>query len=88
MDNIPYNVSEPQLVLPEYGRNIQKLIDHCVMIEDREERTKCAFAIADVMANLIPGVVGEGCNRQKIWEHINIMSKFELDIDFPYDPET
>ncbi len=86
--NIPYNVSEPQLILPEYGRNIQKLIDHCVMIEDREERTKCAYAIADVMAQLFPSVVGEGGNRQKIWDHINIMSRFELDIDFPYDVVT
>ena len=88
MNNIPYNVSEPQLVLPEYGRNIQKLIDHCVMIENREERTKCAFAIADVMAHLFPSVVGEGGDRQKIWDHINIMSRFELDIDFPYDVVT
>lgn len=88
MKNIPYNVSEPQLVLPEYGRNIQKLIDHCVTIEDREERTRCAYAIADVMAHLFPTVVGEGGNRQKIWDHINIMSRFKLDVDFPYDVVT
>ena len=80
---IPYNTSEAILVLPEYGRNIQRLIDHCVMIEDKEERTRCAYAIADVMATLFPSIVGEKGNRQKIWDHINIMSKFELDIDFP-----
>ena len=79
---IPYNTSEAILVLPEYGRNIQRLIDHCVMIEDKEERTRCAYAIADVMATLFPSIVGEKGNRQKIWDHINIMSKFELDIDF------
>lgn len=80
---ITYNTSEPQLLLPEYGRNIQRMIDHCVMIEDKEERTRCAFAIADVMATLFPSIVGEKGDRQKIWDHINIMSRFELDIDFP-----
>ncbi|MDE6143966.1 MAG: DUF4290 domain-containing protein [Muribaculaceae bacterium] len=80
---IPYNVSEPKLALPEYGRNIQRMIDHCVAIENREERTRCAHSIAKVMATLIP-VSGEADNNQrKIWDHINIMSGFKLDIDFP-----
>lgn len=82
---IPYNVSETQLILPEYGRNIQKMIDYCVTIEDREQRNKCAYSIADTMATLFPSIVGEGGNRQKIWDHINIMSRFALDIDFPYE---
>lgn len=80
---IPYNTSEPQLTMPEYGRNIHKMIDHCVMIEDKEERTRCAYAIADVMATLFPSLLGEKGDRQKIWDHINVMSRFELDIDFP-----
>lgn len=80
---IPYNVSEPKLALPEYGRNIQRMIDYCVGIEDRDERTRCAHTIANVMATLFPTVVGEGGDRRKIWDHINIMSGFKLDIDFP-----
>lgn len=82
---IPYNVSEPQLVLPEYGRNIQRMIDYCLTIEDREERRKCAFSVADVMARLFPSILGENGDRRKIWDHINIMSGFRLDIDFPCD---
>lgn len=80
---IPYNVSELQLALPEYGRNIQRMVDHCVTIEDKEERTRCAYTIADVMARLFPSVIGEGGDRRKIWDHMNIMSDFKLDIDFP-----
>lgn len=80
---IPYNTSEPQLVMPEYGRNIQRLIDHCVSIEDRDERRRCAEAIAEVMSTLFPGSAGEKGIRQEIWDHINIMSGFRLDIDFP-----
>lgn len=80
---IPYNVSEPKLILPEYGRNIQRMVDHCVSLESKEERTACACTIADTMAMLFPGIAAEGENRQKIWDHINIMSDFRLDIDFP-----
>lgn len=83
MNTIPYNTSEKKLILPEYGRNIQRLIDHCVAIEDREERTRCAYAIADSMATLFPSALGENNDRRKIWDHINIMSGFNLDIDFP-----
>lgn len=81
---ITYNTSEPRLTLPEYGRNIQRMIDHCVMIEDREERTRCAFAIADTMRQLFPAIT----DTKKIWDHINIMSRFELDIDFPVEVVT
>lgn len=85
---IPYNVSESQLILPEYGRNIQRMIDHCVAIEQREERTRCAYAVCDAIARLFPGIIGEGENRQKIWDHMNIMSGFKLDIDFPCEVVT
>ena len=77
-----------KLALPEYGRNIQRMIDHCLTIEDRDERTKCAHSIADVMATLFPSIIGEGGNRRKIWDHIFIMSDFKLDIDFPCEVVT
>lgn len=83
MNTLPYNTSEKKLILPEYGRNIQRLIDHCVAIEDRGERTRCAYAIADCMAVLFPSALGENNDHKKIWDHINIMSGFKLDIDFP-----
>lgn len=83
MNTIPYNTSEKKLVLPEYGRNIQRMVDRCVEMEDREERTRCAYSIADSMAVLFPSAVGENGDMKKIWDHINIMSGFNLDIDFP-----
>ena len=49
---IPYNTDLKPITLPEFGRNVQGMVDYCVSIPDREERTKCAFAIADIMANL------------------------------------
>lgn len=80
---IPYNTGMSKLKMAEYGRNIQNLIDFCVSIPDRDERTRCAFAIADVMTVLFPALKKDANDRKKIWDHINIMSDFRLDIDFP-----
>ena len=83
MKIIPYNTNESQLLMPEYGRNIQRMIDYCVAIEDKEERTRCAVAISEVMATLFPSMLGDKGDKQKIWDHINVMSRFKLDIEFP-----
>lgn len=80
---IPYNTGMPDLKMAEYGRNIQNLVDFCVGIPDREERTRCAYAIAEVMTTLFPALKKDPNDRKKIWDHINIMSEFRLDIDFP-----
>lgn len=80
---LPYNTDMEPVLLPEYGRHIQGLIDYCVGIPDREERTACAYAIADTMAGIFPDLVGENNDYSKIWDQLNIMSRFELDIDFP-----
>lgn len=80
---IPYNTGMPQMPLPEYGRNIQNMVDYCVEIPDREERTACAYGIVNVMKTLFPENVGEKGDLKKFWDHINIMARFELDIDFP-----
>lgn len=82
---IPYNTGMEPLLLAEYGRNIQNLVDFCVGIPDREERTRCAHSIADIMTILFPALKKDPNDRKKIWDHINIMSRFELDIDFPVD---
>lgn len=80
---IKYNTELPPLYLREYGRHMQKLVDHCVSIEDRDERTKCAYAIADIMGRLFPDLSNEEEENRTVWDHINIMSDFRLDIDFP-----
>ncbi len=82
---IPYNTGMPPVTLAEYGRNIQNLVDFCVGIPDREERTRCAYSIADIMTVLFPALKKDPNGRKKIWDHINIMSRFELDIDFPVE---
>ncbi len=80
-----YNTQLKRLVLPEYGRNIQSMVDHCLTIEDRQERTQCAYSIIASMANLFPELKSGGEYNHKLWDHLVIMSDFKLDIDFPCD---
>lgn len=83
MTMLTYNTQMRPLRLPEYGRNIQSMVDYCVTIPDREERTVCAYSIIDSMANLFPELRSGDEFDHKLWDHLMIMSDFKLDIDFP-----
>lgn len=80
-----YNTEEKRLALPEYGRNIQNMVDYCVTIEDREERKRCANTIINVMGNLFPHLRDVNDFKHILWDHLAIMSDFKLDIDYPYE---
>lgn len=80
-----YNTSRKQLVLPEYGRNIQKMVDHIKSVEDRDERNRLSHAIIGIMGNLNPHLRDINDFKHKLWDHLAIIANFELDIDFPYD---
>ncbi len=82
---LTYNTQLKKLKLPEYGRNIQQIIDYCCTIEDREERTRCAYSIIQIMGNLFPQLRDEADYKHKLWDHLAIMSDFKLDIDYPYE---
>lgn len=70
---------------PEYGRNVQNLVDYCVTIEDREERNRCANAIISIMGNLYPQQRDTNDFKHILWDHLAIMSGFKLDVDYPYE---
>lgn len=80
---IPYNTDLKPITLPEFGRNIQKMVDYCMRIEDRDERTRCAYGVVEIMANLFPELVKDKTDYSQIWDQINIISNFQLDVDFP-----
>lgn len=81
-----YNTSLPKLRLPEYGRNIQRMIDHAISLKDREERTKAANTIIKVMGNLNPSLRENRDFKHKLWDHLHMMAEFNLDIDSPFEP--
>ncbi|MDR1811141.1 MAG: DUF4290 domain-containing protein [Prevotella sp.] len=80
-----YNTQLKKLALPEYGRNIQNMVDYCVAIENREERKLCANTIIDIMGNMFPHLRDVNDFKHILWDHLAIMSDFKLDIDYPYE---
>lgn len=75
-----YNTRQKRLPLPEYGRSVQKMVDHALTIEDRTERQRCAEAIVNIMRSMFPNLPDQ---ERKLWDHLAIMSEFKLDIDYP-----
>jgi hypothetical protein len=90
VDNIKllYNTERVKLWMPEYGRNVQKMVDYLKSIEDREKRNEQAKAVVKVMEILNPQVHVQENWEQKLWDHLHIISGFDLDIDSPYPAPT
>ena len=83
-----YNTNRKKLPLPEYGRNIQNMVDYLFTIEDKDKRNRSAQTVIDVMGNLYPYLRDVAEFKHKLWDHLAIMSDFNLDIDYPYEPPT
>lgn len=79
-----YNSQRPKLIISEYGRHIQKMVDNACAIEDREQRNQAARAIIVVMGQLNPHLRDQSDFRHKLWDHLFIMSDFRLEVDSPY----
>jgi hypothetical protein len=79
-----YNYQRRRLMIPEYGRHIQEMVDSLLEIEDRNERTRQAKAVIAVMGNLNPLLRDTADFTHKLWDHLFIMSDFQLDVDSPY----
>lgn len=79
-----YNLERKKLQLPEYGRHIHQMVDYLFTIEDRETRNKQAQVVIEVMGNLNPVLRDTADFKHKLWDHLLIMSGFQLDIDSPY----
>ena len=82
--NLEYNAERSHLIIPEYGRHLQKLIDLATEIENKEERNKAAKYIIDVMGTLNPHLRDVPDFQHKLWDQLFIMSDFKLDVDSPY----
>jgi len=85
IDNLEYNTEREHLIIPEYGRHLQKMIDYATSRETKEERNKIAKAIIDVMGNLQPHLRDVPDFQHKLWDQLFIMSDFKLDADSPFE---
>jgi len=82
---LDYNTQRDKLLMPEYGREIQKMVAHAVSLTSKEERQKCANAIIRMMESKIPQLRDNADYEQTLWDHLYMMSHKELDIDWPFD---
>ena len=84
-DHLEYNSERNQLVIPEYGRHVQKMVEHCLEEKDKSKRTQMAEAIVEVMSNINPNHRDANDFKQKLWDQLHIISNFKLDVDAPFD---
>ena len=82
---LEYNSSRNKLVISEYGRHIQKLVEHALTLKDKEKRQKMANGIIDIMGELNPQLRDVADFKHKLWDHLFVISNFELDVDSPYE---
>lgn len=79
-----YNTERNQLLMPEYGRHIQQLVEHCKSLATKEERSDMALAIVEFMGQRNPHLRDEENYKHKLWDHLYILANYELDVDAPY----
>ena len=84
IDNLEYNTEREHLIIPEYGRHMQKMINYAKALETKEERNKTAKSIIAVMGNMQPHLRDVPDFQHKLWDQLFIISDFKLDVDSPY----
>ena len=82
---LDYNTQREKLLMPEYGREIQKMVDHAIRLPTKEERQLCAETIIRLMESKNPQVQDSANAEQALWDHLYLMSRKQLDIDWPFD---
>lgn len=83
-----YNTQREKMIIPEYGRHIQKMVEYCLTIKDREKRNKYAKTIIVAMGQVNPSNNQTANYQQKLWDHLFIISDYKLDVDSPYEKPT
>ena len=82
-----YNTKREKLIMPEYGRGIQQMVEHCKTIADHEERMRCARSIIGTMALMAEQTADKDDFQKKLWNHLAAMAQYDLDIDYPVEIE-
>ena len=85
IQGLDYNTKREGLLMPEYGREIQKMIDHAVTLASKEDRLRCAKTIVKLMETKVPQIRENSNYQQTLWDHLYLMSHKQLDIDWPFD---
>ena len=79
-----YNTNRTKLLMPEYGRNIQQMVEYCKSLPSKEERNEVAKTIVEFMGQRNPHLRDEENYKHKLWDHLYILADYDLDVDAPY----
>jgi hypothetical protein len=85
IQGLDYNTHRDKLLMPEYGREIQKMVDYAIGLTEKSERQSCAQEIIRMMETKVPELRDNVDFEQTLWDHLYLMSHKQLDIDWPYD---
>lgn len=85
IEGLDYNTQREKLILPEYGREIQRMVDYAVQLPQKRDRQRCAETIVAIMDRMFPQNRQNADYKHKLWDHLALMSDFKLDIDWPFD---
>ncbi len=85
METLQYNTKRTQLIIPEYGRHVQLMINQILETQDRDERNKIAKAVIGIMGNMSPHLRDVPDFQHKLWDQLFIMADFQLDVDSPFE---
>jgi hypothetical protein len=83
-----YNVRRKKLEIPEYGRNLQKMVDYALTIQEKEKRNTYAKIIIQTMSQVNPNCKEMADYKRTLWDHLHIMADYKLDVDCPYEKPT
>ena len=82
-----YNTEREKLIMPEYGRGVQQMVEHCKNIADKNERMRCAQSIVSTMAAMAEQTADKEDFHKKLWNHLAAIAQYDLDIDYPVEIE-
>ncbi|MBX2962451.1 MAG: DUF4290 domain-containing protein [Cyclobacteriaceae bacterium] len=79
-----YNTARPHIILKEYGRNVQKLVEYIRSVPDKNKRTELSATLIELIKQLTPSLKDQPENPQRLWDDLYIIADFNLDINNPY----
>lgn len=80
-----YNTQRDKLIMPEYGRGVQQMVEHCKTLDSKDERLRCAKSIIETMAAMAEQTADKEDFLKKLWNHLAAMAQYDLDIDYPVE---
>ena len=85
--DMSYNSQRVKLLMPEYGRHVQNMLEHVKTVEDKETRQLIVEQIVQLMQQMQTTAKPSKELTEKLWNHVFMIAGYDLDVDAPEDVE-